>query len=103
MQIIAGGRQSGRTKRLIEMAAESEAKGEVCYIVCHSRDEATRIANIARRMNLKIGFPITYGEFLTRPFSSMGVNHVYIDNVEMLLQHISVFPIKAITITVEGG
>ena len=103
MKIIAGGRQTGRTTQLIEMAAEAEARGEVCYIVCHSQNEAYRIANLARLKELSIGFPLTYSEFIHRRYHSPHIHHIYIDNVEMLIQHLSIVPVAAITIHVEGG
>ena len=97
-ELIMGGRQSGRTTKLIEMAAESEARGEVCYIVCHSHTEAYRISQIARRRGLNIGFPLTYDEFLQRKYHAHNIHHLYIDNAEMLIQYMSTLPIAAMTI-----
>lgn len=101
MEVIASGRQTGRTTRLIEMAAEAETRGEVCYIVCHSQTEASRIADIARHKGLSIGFPITYDEFLSRRYSSQNIHHIYIDNVELLIRRLSMVPIEAVVITSE--
>lgn len=102
MEVIADGRQTGRTTKLIEMAAAAEARGEVCYIACHSHTEAYRIAQLARKKSLNIGFPITYGELLLGQHGST-IHHIYIDNVELLLHQLITIPIKAVTITTEGG
>lgn len=97
MVVIASGRQTGRTTKLIKACAEAEQRGEVSYIVCHSHPEAYRIAGQAKKMGLNIGFPITYDEFLKRQYSPH-VN-LYIDNVDMLVRYMSTAPIKAITVT----
>lgn len=101
MKVIYGGRQSGRTLRLIEMCAESEAEGKISYIVCHSQEEAYRIAQMAKRLKLFIGFPITYAEFVGRAYDAFTVKCFFIDNVDYLLQYISHVPIKAVTIETE--
>lgn len=69
MKIIYGGRQTGKTKKLIELAAEAEARGECSYIVCHSHNEAYRIAKVAEEMEKFIRFPIIYDELLAKQYS----------------------------------
>jgi hypothetical protein len=102
-KLIVGGRQSGRTTELIKMAAEAEANGAVSYIVCHSHNEAYRISQEARRMGLRIGFPITYDEFLIGSHSRF-IKKFYIDNVEMLLQRLAGHvEVDAITLLDERG
>jgi hypothetical protein len=101
MKIIAGKRRTGRTTELIKLAAKSEANKEVCYIVCCSQPEAYRIAQKAKELELNIGFPITYDEFLREEYYGVNIHHFYIDNAEDLLAYISKVPIEAITITEE--
>lgn len=101
MNIIASGRQTAKTTKLIEMAAEAEARGEVCYIVCHSLREASRIAQIAKEKELSISFPISYDEFLHGRYSTRNIHHLYIDNAEQLLQRLSLVPIEAMTINLD--
>lgn len=84
MKVITGGRRSGRTTKLIEMAAEGGG-----YIVCHTREEARRIFQKAKEMGLNILFPITYYEFTNRSFYSPRIRGFYIDNVEMLLHYMA--------------
>jgi len=96
--VITGGRQSGRTTRLIELCAEAEAKGEVSYIVCQSHSECYRIAKLAETMELRIAFPISYDEF-----RSIGQGHFiknfYIDNADTLLEWLAgPVSVKAITV-----
>jgi hypothetical protein len=87
-KLIVGERSSGRTIELIKAAAEAESKGHVCYIVCHSQEEAHRISRLAELMELRIGFPLTYDEFLHRSYAGSNIDKFYIDNLRMLLAHI---------------
>lgn len=103
MEVIFGGRRTGRTTKLIQMAAEAGAKGEVCYIVCMSNNEAYRIKQRANEMGLFIGFPITYDEFRQGQIASQNVKFLLIDNAECLLQRLIGIPIKAITIEDEDA
>src|SRR6266576_2278619 len=98
VRLIIGGRQSGRTTELINRAAESELKGEVCYIVCHNQREASRIADLAKEMGKTIGFPITYEELLSRHYAGRYIHHLYIDNADYLLSYIAHVPIDSIVV-----
>jgi hypothetical protein len=87
-KLIIGERQSGRTTELIKATAADEAHGHVSYIVCHSQEEAYRISQVAEKMELSIGFPLTYREFLDRQYSGKNIDKFYIDNLSMLLAYI---------------
>jgi hypothetical protein len=80
---IASKRRTGKTTRLIGLAEDRRG-----YIVCHSREEAQRIADEARRMDVKINFPLTYDEFVRGQYYGKGVETVYIDNADMLLHYL---------------
>lgn len=99
MKVLAGGRQIGKTTELVRMAGESEANGEVCYIVVHNHAEACRIASMAKRMELSIGFPLTYNEFLGHRYAGGNIHHFYIDNADLLLRSLTHVPIAAITLS----
>lgn len=102
MKVITGGRQSGRTTQLIHMCAEAEKEGKIAYIVCHSHDAAYAIAQRAKELGYEsFPFPITYDEFKNSHGKSTFITEYYIDNVEFLLQWLSVIPIKAVTIQTE--
>lgn len=101
MIIIASGRKTSRTTRLIEMSAEAESRGEVNYIVCGTREQAYRIAQKAKELGLNIGFPITYHEFLDHQYYDRHIDHLLIDNADYLLQGMTPVPIKAITLLKE--
>lgn len=92
-KLIVGDRQSGRTTDLIKAAAEEEAHGVVCYIVCHSQEECYRISQVAQQMELSIGFPITYDEFVHRSYAGHNIDKFYIDNLRAFFAHISNVPI----------
>jgi hypothetical protein len=95
-KLIIGDRQSGRTTDLIKAAAEDETQGIVCYIVCHSREEAYRISQLAQDMDLMYRFPITYDEFLHGEYSGINIKKFYIDNLRMFLAHITNVPIDTV-------
>lgn len=92
---IIGKRHTGKTTRLISMA--DKCRG---YIVCHSRDEAKRIADEARRMGASINFPMTYNEFVKGEYYGIGVDTLYIDNVEMLLRYLCIHRVKLGAVTI---
>jgi hypothetical protein len=96
MKLVVGDRQSGRTTELIKAAAEDEAHGLVSYIVCHSQEEAYRISQLAQQMKLSIGFPLTYDEFIHRSYYGTNIDKLYIDNLRMFLDHISIVPIEMV-------
>lgn len=96
-KLIIGDRHSGRTTDLIKSVAEFEERGVVCYIVCHSQEEASRIFRVAEKMKLSISFPLTYDEFLYRSYSGHNIDNFFIDNLRMFLAHISPqVPIEAV-------
>jgi hypothetical protein len=97
MKVILRPRQTGRTDELIRLCAESEARGEVCYIVCMDQPEARRIFQRALELELNIGFPITFDEFLSKEYYSRNIHHFYIDNADHLLRALTKVDIRAIT------
>ena len=87
-KLIVAERQSGRTADLIKASAADESNGLCTYIVCHSQEEAFRIKELAKQMELQIGFPLTYDEFLHMRYSGQNIDKFYIDNMRRLLAHI---------------
>lgn len=98
MRIISGARQSGRTTELIKLAAEADKNGEVAYIVCHSQQEANRIARLASSARLDIRYPITFDEFLNYNYAGTKITKFFIDNAEYLLNSLSPIEIDTISI-----
>lgn len=97
--VIAASVGAGKTTQLIKLAAEAEARGEVCYIVVHNHQEAWRVRQHASKLGLSIGFPLTYEEFVTNAWAR-SVHHIYIDNVLDLLQYIAgPTRVEAVTLT----
>ena len=101
MNIIVGGRQTGRTTELIKLAAKAEQQGEVSYIVCHNHASAYSISKRAQEMGLNIGFPLTYDEFLNHRYAGSSIKNLYIDNIELLIQYMTPVHVAAITVTKE--
>lgn len=102
MRVIASGRKTSRTTRLIEMSAELVAKGEINYIVVGKHEEAYRIAQKAKEMNLNIGFPITYAELLNDTLRGSFTQKILIDNADHFLQYLVGPTIEVAAIVVEA-
>ena len=94
MRIIEFGRGAGKTYQLITKAAENNA-----YIVCRNRKEAERIFQAALDRGLDINFPITFEEFANKRYYGAGIKKFMIDDVDILLEHLSGVPISYCTYT----
>lgn len=103
MEVILGGRKTGRTNLLISLAAEAESKGEICYIVCRNHQQAQTIAQRAKELDLKIGYPITYDEFMSQRYAQMNIKRFYIDNADHFLQSLTHVEISAVTMEKEDN
>jgi ABC-type Mn2+/Zn2+ transport system ATPase subunit len=94
MKTIIGDRGSGKTTKLVKAAAETFG-----YIICSGHNECCRIADLAKKLNLDIPFPLTYHEFLKGAYYNHGIKGgFYIDNADELLRMIATVPIKLITV-----
>lgn len=91
MEMIFGEKGSGKTKRLIEMSAETGG-----YIVCPECG-IDYIVILAESMGLKIPYPISYSVFFNGGYRGKGVKLIYIDNVDSFLNFISKAPIGAVS------
>ena len=81
---IIGGRGSGKTGKLIELAEKHN-----CYIVVRDCTTAHRIAERAFLEGRKIPFPLTYHEFIAGEFFGAGISCFLIDDVETLLSYLA--------------
>ena len=81
MNIIIGGRGSGRTTKLIELCAQN--KGSV--IMASSLGSAKYIADIAKRMGLDIPAPISFSEFCNGKARGLECTGYYFDNLDLSL------------------
>lgn len=97
MRKIIASQGMGKTTELIKSSAENGY-----YIVCHQKHECQRISKQAERMGLNIPFPITFSEFVDKDYHSPGIKGFLIDNVDMLIEYISLVPVAAITMRSEG-
>jgi len=94
MIFLGGKRQSGKTTALIKVAAENGG-----YIVCRSKSMCGEINNMAHKMEVRIAFPLTYEEFLSKRYHGKGISKFYIDDVDALLQSLTEVPIEIVTFT----
>lgn len=100
MLVIASGRKTSRTSRLIEISAEAQSQGKNNYIVVRSQRQAHLISQKAKELGLNINFPISFDEFLTHRYHGPHIDHFLIDDADQLLQSISSVSIKAIVVEV---
>lgn len=103
LQIRVGGRQTGRTKWLIQEAHEADKRGEVAYIVCRSHQDAYRISKAADELGTPVRFPVTYDEFINSKAHGSFITQYLVDNAELLIQALAgPFPVTHMTITKEA-
>lgn len=99
MDIIIGGRRHGKTKRCIEMAAESGA-----YIVCSTKSHVDNVWKMVQEMNLdeKVPYPVTFDNILRGQFHASGCKGFIFDDVDQILQQVrDGVPIEAVSLTDE--
>jgi hypothetical protein len=92
---IISSKGCGKTMELIYLAEQTQS-----YIVCHSLEECSRIAAIAKEAERIILFPISYDEYIQKKYFGKNIRGFLIDNVEELIQHMSTVPILGITMTI---
>lgn len=94
MKILALPRAGGKTDRLIQMAHGSRA-----YIVCPNPHT---VSLRAKQLGCDIMFPLTYDEFIQRQYHARNVEGFYIDNLDMMIQYMSVNPVLGASVTVDN-
>ncbi len=82
MEVIIGKRQSGKTTKLIRIAAE---KG--LYIVVANHAEARHCVELALKLGCTIPFPLTFHEFLRGDFGP--IKGFVIDDVSLLFAQLA--------------
>lgn len=104
MHIIHGGRQTGRTTRLLYLADASHKMGRRSIIVCHSNSYAEIIKQRIIEQGLQIDDVVTYHDAHTGRLKGFNPNtDVFVDNVEMWLQSFfTPYAVAAITILKEN-
>ena len=98
MNIILGGRRSGKTVLIVRLSSETQIP-----ILVGSHGCAKRIKLVAEKMNLKIPEPIVYNEHMEDKFAGSNSKEVYIDDADWVLQCIlGTVKINAITMNNDG-
>jgi len=92
MEIIYGGRGSGKTTKLIQ---ESATTGAV--IVCHSQWYIGTILDMAKRSKLEIPVPITYQDLISQRWLGKKIGSFLIDDVDMFIEYVALKPVKICT------
>lgn len=94
MDIYLGGRQSGKTTKLIQMSAETGA-----IIVVGTYPMAKYVMSMAINMGLEIPEPISYKDLIKRAHYDHLTRRYLIDEAQMLFDWLNV---NAVTITTDG-
>lgn len=81
----------GKTTKLIGLAALAH-----CYIVCVDTERAQNIAGMAKRMGVKIPYPITFEELKRAPH----IREVMVDDADDVLCALLGREVLAMTFTV---
>ena len=84
MIIMKMPRRAGKTYSLITIAAERGA-----WIVCRDKQEAVRIFQVSLNRELTIPFPLTFHEFVNKPYLGKNIKEMLIDDVDALLVYIA--------------
>lgn len=84
MKIILREPRAGKTTELIERCYENGG-----YIVCPNGKCAQEINKKAKEMNMRIAYPLTFQEFLSKRYYVQGVRKFYIDNADMLIRSLA--------------
>ncbi len=95
MKIIYTKRAEGKTTKLIQMSAESGY-----YIVCHPKT-VEHVMRQAHKLDLKIPNPLNYDEFINKRYRGTGIKGLLVDDVDLLVQHMSSIQVHAITLSEE--
>ena len=97
MQVIARGRQQGKTEELIRLCAENKG-----ILVCRDYNQIELVNERVEQMGLEKINCISHYDFMNKRQQGIfrtGIGGIYIDDVECLLQNISTrHTIEAITL-----
>ncbi len=81
MKIILRPPRAGKTTELIERCYKHGG-----YIVCPDSRCACEINRMAKEMDMRIAYPLTFSEFLAKRYNKRGVKRFYIDNADALIR-----------------
>jgi len=92
MEAIVQDRYTGKTTELIKRSAKSQN-----YIVCRNPHH---VADEARKLDLKIPFPLSYDEWIERKYFGRNITGFLIDDIDAMLNYMSYgTPVNAFTIS----
>jgi len=94
MEITISARGTGKTYNLIKRSAR-----EGFHIVCQNHSISKALEEKAKTLGLEIPTPITYDSFRNHKYHGKKITGFLIDNVDLLLQEMSIFAIEEITLT----
>lgn len=94
MNIIIKGRRAGKTTDLIKLSAET---GQ--YILVADFERARSVADLARKLKLKIPYPVTILEAQKYGFQDTFIRTILVDDADDVLQRILGVQIAAMTLT----
>lgn len=96
MFVKSGGHGCGKTTAIIKRCHEYGG-----YIVCLNAVEAKRVFDLAKKLDMVIPLPLTAQEFIAGEYSERGVEQLWIDNADMILEVLCKAPLVGLTFTEE--
>lgn len=96
MEVITGGRRSGKTVELIKRSAETGI-----YILVRDQPRARDLFRLAKQLGYSIPYPVTSEEYFRTEFRGSCIRRdgLYVDNVdEIIQQFLRGIQVKAITV-----
>lgn len=84
MEIIYDKPRTGKTTKLIKKCAENDG-----YIVCKDKQRVKEVAQMAKSMGLRIPYPLTFYELISKEYYAQGIRKIYIDNADELIKMIA--------------
>ena len=97
MKIVQKARGQGKTKKIIE-----EAANDFAYIVCIDKKEARRVAQKASKMGLDIPFPLTFDEVIHSRLGG-GVKKLIVDNIDLYIEDFIIRAMSSLKSSLKNG
>jgi hypothetical protein len=94
VRVIEMGRAMGKTTKLIELSAKTNA-----VIICRSAENAWAIRRQAEKMDLDIPFPITFQSIRNGRHLGLKAWEYLIDDVDLFIESIVGKPVTYVTYT----
>ena len=95
-------RGAGKTRALIDRAAELDQQGRVAYIIVLNRDRAVNVAAMARSLGIHIRFPVTLREVVNARSRNFITDWLFDDLDEILHEFVGRGRVDTVSMTADA-